>query len=92
MTQIAIRTYGLSKDYGSGHGLFDLDLEIECGEIFGFLGPNGAGKSTTMRLLLDQIAPTSGSATVLGLDSRTRSSRSGAGWVSCPETLRSTQG
>lgn len=59
---------GLSKDYGSGRGLFDLDLEVGRGEVFGFLGPNGAGKSTTMRLLLDLIKPTSGSVRVLGLD------------------------
>jgi ABC-2 type transport system ATP-binding protein len=66
----AIRTEGLSKDYGAGHGLFELDLEVEHGEVFGFLGPNGAGKSTTMRLLLDLIAPTAGAARVLGLDTR----------------------
>ncbi len=59
---------GLSKDYGSGRGLFGLDLEVGRGEVFGFLGPNGAGKSTTMRLLLDLIKPTAGSASVLGLD------------------------
>jgi len=64
----AIAASGLSKDYGSGRGLFELDLEVEQGEVFGFLGPNGAGKSTTMRLLLDLIRPTSGSAQVLGLD------------------------
>jgi ABC-2 type transport system ATP-binding protein len=64
----AISTSGLSKDYGEGHGLFDLGLQVERGEIFGFLGPNGSGKSTTMRLLLDLIRPTSGTATVLGLD------------------------
>jgi ABC-2 type transport system ATP-binding protein len=64
----AISTSGLSKDYGHGHGLFDLDLAIDRGEIFGFLGPNGAGKSTTMRLLLDLIYPTAGSAQLLGLD------------------------
>jgi ABC-2 type transport system ATP-binding protein len=63
-----IVTSGLSKDYGSGRGLFGLDLEIRQGEVFGFLGPNGAGKSTTMRLLLDLIRSTSGSARVLGLD------------------------
>jgi ABC-2 type transport system ATP-binding protein len=68
--QPAIVTSGLSKDYGSGHGLFGLDLEVQRGEVFGFLGPNGAGKSTTMRLLLDLIRPTSGSARVLGLDTR----------------------
>jgi ABC-2 type transport system ATP-binding protein len=63
-----IAAAGLSKDYGSGRGVFGLDLEVGRGEVFGFLGPNGAGKSTTMRLLLDLIKPTSGSARVLGLD------------------------
>jgi beta-exotoxin I transport system ATP-binding protein len=66
----AIATSALTKDYGSGRGLFGLDLEVERGEIFGFLGPNGAGKSTTMRLLLDLIGPSSGSASILGLDTR----------------------
>ncbi len=69
----AIATSGLTKDYGSGHGLFGLDLEVSGGEVFGFLGPNGAGKSTTMRLLVDLIKPTSGSARVLGLDTVTDS-------------------
>jgi beta-exotoxin I transport system ATP-binding protein len=63
-----IETRVLSKDFGSGRGVFGLDLEVAQGEVFGFLGPNGAGKSTTMRLLLDLIRPTSGSARVLGLD------------------------
>jgi len=63
-----IETSGLSKDYGSGRGLFGLDLEVRAGEVFGFLGPNGAGKSTTLRLLLDLIKPTAGAARVLGLD------------------------
>jgi len=69
----AIATSGLSKDYGSGRGLFGLDLEVEQGETFGFLGPNGAGKSTTMRLLLDLIRPSSGRAEILGLDARDQS-------------------
>ena len=73
MNDSVIRTEALSKDYGGGHGLFDLSLEIKRGEIFGFLGPNGAGKSTTMRLLLDLIRPTAGSASLLGLDSRRNS-------------------
>jgi len=64
----ALVTQRLSKDYGSGRGLFELDLEVRSGEILGFLGPNGAGKSTTMRLLLGLIRPTSGSARMLGLD------------------------
>jgi ABC-2 type transport system ATP-binding protein len=64
----AIVTTALTKDFGAGRGLFDLDLEVRHGEILGFLGPNGAGKSTTMRLLLGLIAPTAGGARVLGLD------------------------
>jgi beta-exotoxin I transport system ATP-binding protein len=70
-TNAVISTHGLTKDYGAGNGLFGLDLEVVQGEIFGFLGPNGAGKSTTMRLLLDLIRPTAGSAAVLGLDAQT---------------------
>jgi len=64
----AIQTLGLTKYYGKSRGIVDVDLTVETGQIFGFLGPNGAGKSTTIRLLLDLIRPTSGSAEVLGLD------------------------
>jgi ABC-2 type transport system ATP-binding protein len=53
--------------------VFDLDLRVDQGEIFGFLGPNGSGKSTTIRVLLDLIRPASGRATVFGLDCRTES-------------------
>ena len=60
----------LTKDYGQERGLFDLDLEIRRGEVFGFIGPNGAGKTTTIRLLMDLIRPDRGSARLLGLDSR----------------------
>ena len=58
----AIRTRGLSKDYGQGRGLFDLDLDVDEGEVLGYLGPNGAGKTTTIRLLMGLIHPTAGSA------------------------------
>lgn len=70
MTQTAIRTDGLTKDYGNTRGLDGLDMEVRVGEVFGFLGPNGAGKTTTIRLLLDLIRPTGGSATVLRLQPR----------------------
>jgi ABC-2 type transport system ATP-binding protein len=63
----ALVTQRLSKDYGSGRGLFELDLEVRSGEILGFLGPNGAGKSTTLRALLGLVRPSSGSATFGGL-------------------------
>jgi ABC-2 type transport system ATP-binding protein len=64
----AIQTRGLSKDYGEGRGLFDLDLQVGAGEVFGYLGPNGAGKTTTIRLLMDMIRPTRGRAEVFGVD------------------------
>src|SRR5260370_13420085 len=51
-----------------GRGLFDLELVVGVGEIFGFLGPNGAGKTTTIRLLMGMIFPTRGTAQVFGLD------------------------
>ncbi len=65
-----IETRQLTKRYGSARGIDDVDLRVEAGEVFGFLGPNGAGKSTTIRTLLDFQRPTSGSASLFGLDSR----------------------
>ena len=65
---LAVETSGLGKDFGSTCALAELDLKIEAGTIFGLLGPNGAGKTTMIRLLLDLIRPTSGSAKVFGLD------------------------
>jgi beta-exotoxin I transport system ATP-binding protein len=65
-----IDTRQLTKRYGSARGIEDVDLRVEPGEVFGFLGPNGAGKSTTIRTLLDFQRPTSGSASLFGLDSR----------------------
>jgi len=66
MTAI-IQTDKLTKYYGEHRGVIDVDLEIRQGEIFGFLGPNGAGKTTTIRVLLDLIRPTSGTARVFDM-------------------------
>jgi ABC-2 type transport system ATP-binding protein len=66
----AVLTEKLTKPYGERRGVFDLDLQVFEGEIFGFLGPNGAGKSTAIRLLLDLIRPASGRALVFGRDCR----------------------
>lgn len=63
-----IQTTDLTKYYGKTKGIENVSLTVEEGEIFGFIGPNGAGKSTTIRTLLGLIKPTSGSATVFGLD------------------------
>ncbi|MEE8600466.1 ABC transporter ATP-binding protein [Euzebya tangerina] len=67
MTAAVIRTEGLTKDYGDGRGVFDLELVVHAGEVVGYLGPNGAGKSTTIRMLLDMVRPTRGRAEVLGV-------------------------
>ena len=66
----AIRCTGLTKDYGQGRGLFDLDLTVGTGEVFGLIGPNGAGKTTMIRLLMGLIRPGRGRASLLGLDAR----------------------
>jgi ABC-2 type transport system ATP-binding protein len=63
--RLAIRTEGLTKRFGAVLAVDALDLEVRRGEVFGYLGPNGAGKTTTIRLLLDFLRPTSGSAQVL---------------------------
>jgi ABC-2 type transport system ATP-binding protein len=70
---LAIRTENLSKDFSIGfwrprpyRALYDLNLEVAQGEVFGFLGPNGAGKTTTLKLLMQLIYPTAGRAEILG--------------------------
>jgi ABC-2 type transport system ATP-binding protein len=82
MTEAAIQTTDLTRDFGSVRAVDHLTLTVPPGIIFGFLGPNGAGKTTTIHLLLGLLEPTSGQARVLGLDPRTQSeqirTRSGA--------------
>jgi ABC-2 type transport system ATP-binding protein len=68
-----IETTELTKRYPGKLALDHLNLSVHKGEIFGYLGPNGAGKSTTIRLLLDLIRPTEGSARLLGMDTRRQS-------------------
>jgi len=64
----AIECTAVTKSYGSGRGIFDLDLLVRRGEVFGFIGPNGAGKTTTIRVLIDLIRPDRGTVQVIGLD------------------------
>ena len=71
----AISTEKLTKFYGKTPGIRELDLSVKEGEFFGFIGPNGAGKSTTIRTLLGLIHPTSGQASVLGMDIRKEKSK-----------------
>jgi ABC-2 type transport system ATP-binding protein len=61
--------------------LAGLDLEVTAGEVFGFLGPNGAGKTTTMNVLLGFVQPTSGRASLFGIDVRQPIARQRIGYL-----------
>ena len=63
-----IQTDNLTKKFDDIVAVDRLTLTIEQGEVFGFLGPNGAGKTTTVRMLTNLIAPSAGSATIMGYD------------------------
>ncbi|HEX4595669.1 MAG TPA: ABC transporter ATP-binding protein, partial [Bryobacteraceae bacterium] len=69
----AVETHDLVKRFDSFVAVDHVNLQVARGEIFGFLGPNGAGKSTTIRMLCGLLQPTSGTATVGGLDIATQS-------------------
>jgi ABC-2 type transport system ATP-binding protein len=68
MSERAIVTRDLTKYYGKHLGVSRLNFEVHKGQVFGYLGPNGAGKTTTLRLLVGLLNPTSGGASILGLD------------------------
>ena len=80
----------LTKYYGNTRGIDGLDLSVTAGDFFGFIGPNGSGKSTTIRTLLGLLRPTSGTATIFGLDT----ARSGpeirrrVGYIPCKPDAR----
>jgi len=87
-SSIVIQINNLTKDYEVGflkkkrvRALDDLSLEVKRGEIFGFLGPNGAGKTTTLKLLMQLIYPTSGSARILGQSIADVSTRARIGYL-----------
>ena len=63
-----IKINNLTKDYGNKKGIFNVNISIKKGEVFGFLGPNGAGKTTTIRNLMGFIRPDSGTCSILGMD------------------------
>jgi ABC-2 type transport system ATP-binding protein len=72
-TPAIISTLGLAKSYRGVQSLKGIDLAVPEHSIFGFLGPNGAGKTTVIKLLLGLARPTSGTATVFGLDTARQS-------------------
>jgi ABC-2 type transport system ATP-binding protein len=64
----AVQTFGLTRLYGNITALDKLDLTVNKGDLFGFIGSNGAGKTTTLRMLATFLAPSAGSAQILGRD------------------------
>ncbi len=79
MSDIVIKTSGLTKDYGDDRGIFGINLEIKKGEVFGYVGTNGSGKTTTIRSMMGFIKADSGNASVIGMDS----------WRNAPEIMKS---
>jgi ABC-2 type transport system ATP-binding protein len=65
---LAIETKGLTRTFGERAAVFELDLAVPTGAFYGFLGPNGAGKSTTIKMLTGLLAPSAGTARILGMD------------------------
>src|SRR5215208_886867 len=86
MTVPAIQTNELRKVFGEQAAVKGLTLQVEQGEVFGFLGPNGAGKTTSMKMLLGLVAPTSGTATLLGAQIGDLATRARIGFL--PEHFR----
>lgn len=84
----AIVTESLTRRYGRRTGIEDLNLAVPEGTLFGFLGPNGAGKTTAIRVLLGFLRPTSGRASLFGLDCWRQSHRAKAEVGYLPGDLR----
>jgi len=68
LTQLAIQTSGLTKQFGDQLAVNEIDLSVPAGSVFGFLGPNGSGKTTTIRMLLGLAEASSGEIKLLGQD------------------------
>lgn len=83
---LAIKTENLRKVFDENVAVRGLTLQVQQGEVFGFLGPNGAGKTTSIKMLLGLVAPTAGSAMLLGAPLGDRAARAKIGFL--PEHFR----
>ena len=80
-TQELIKVYNLGRRKGTRTAVDGLNIQVPEGVVFGFLGPNGAGKTTTIKMLLDFVHPTSGSATIFGNPTTQASTRRAVGYL-----------
>lgn len=69
MTDAIIQVNQMTKDYGQGRGVFNINLNVAQGEVFGYVGTNGSGKTTTIRQIMGFIHPDKGTSSVNGLNS-----------------------
>ncbi|MBM4193123.1 MAG: ATP-binding cassette domain-containing protein [Gemmatimonadetes bacterium] len=81
MTDLALDIRAVSKRYAEHTAVDTLSLQVPRGTVYGLLGPNGAGKTTTIRMLLNIIAPDTGTITVLGLPSSERRATDRVGYL-----------
>jgi ABC-2 type transport system ATP-binding protein len=86
MSELAVETAGLRKEFGAKTAVLDLTLTVRRGEVFGFLGPNGAGKTTSVKMLLGLVPPTAGRARLLGAPAGDVPTRARVGFL--PEHFR----
>jgi ABC-2 type transport system ATP-binding protein len=66
--EVTVSAVALSRFYGANRAAHDISLELKRGEVLGLLGPNGAGKTTTMQILTGNLAPTTGTVSICGID------------------------
>ncbi len=78
MSESIISVQHLTKDYGFNRGVFDISLDIQKGEVFGYLGTNGSGKTTTIRHMMGFLKPDSGEVDVNGINP----------WKNAPEVMK----
>lgn len=81
LTEDLKKVYALGKRKGTRIAVDGLSIEVPEGVVFGFLGPNGAGKTTTIKMILDFVHPTSGSATIFGKSTTEASTRKLVGYL-----------
>ncbi|MGH8679029.1 MAG: ABC transporter ATP-binding protein [Burkholderiales bacterium] len=67
-SEVTLSAVGLSRLYGANIAVRDMSLDLKRGEVVGLLGPNGAGKTTTMQMITGNLAPSSGSVEICGID------------------------